>query len=160
MRVLQEVVRFALAMETFVLGLVQSTTSPGDQTSQFRLPHTRETLRLLLNQTADGKTPSVQKVRDYLAELSHWQVACLAAYHQAPRAWFERVWKRISPAQIEALPKSPGWKFRADEAEWWETYRQAVKDMGPDLVQDQVLQTASRLATEEFEKLKKATEEK
>lgn len=160
LRVLQEVVRFALAMEMFVLGLVQSTTSPGDQTSQFRLPHTRETLRILLNQMAEGKTPSVQRVREYLQELSHWQVACLAAYHQAPKAWFERVWKRISPSQIEALPRSPGWKFRADEAEWWETYRQAVKDMGPDLVQDQVLQTASRLATEEFENLKKASEEK
>lgn len=160
LKVLQEVVRFALAMEMFVLGLVQSTTSPGDQTSQFRLPHTRDTLRLLLTQAAEGKTPSLQKVRDYLGELSHWQVACLAAYHQAPKAWFEKFWKRISPTQIESLPKSPGWKFRADEAEWWEVYRQAVKDVGPDLVQDQVLQAASRIATEEFDKLKKASEER
>jgi hypothetical protein len=159
LKILQEVVRFSLALETFLLGLVQSTTSPGDQTSQFRLPRHRETLRMLLNGVADGKVPSLPRVQEYLMELQQWQVACLAAYHQAPRAWFEKLWKRINPAQIESIPRPPGWKLRGEEAEWWEIYRQAVKDIGPDVAHDQILQTASRLAQEEFDKLKKASEE-
>jgi hypothetical protein len=158
-RMLKDVIQFALTMENFLLGLVQSTTNPGDQTSHFRLPRHRDTLRSLLTAAAEGSPPSHQKLNEYLMELQQWQVACLASYLQAPKEWFGRIWKRINPATIEGFGRQGG-IIRKPEEEWWQTYKAAVKDLGPDVVQDQVLQITSKLAQEEFERLRSASKEK
>ena len=153
--VLRKVIEYALAMEGMTLGLIQSLTMPGNETMAFKLPGFKETMRSFLHALEQGKPVSVQRVEEYLDELKRWQVAILAAYHQAPGEWFDRLWKRINPVTIESAPRSAGWKLRGEAAEWWDLYKIAARDLSPDLVNDQVLQGVARLSKEELEKLRK-----
>lgn len=153
--VLRKVVEYAYAMEGMTLGLIQSLTMPGNETMAFKLPGFKETMRSLLHALEQGKPVSVQRVEEYLEELKKWQVAILAAFHQAPGEWFERLWKRVNPVTIESAPRSAGWKLRGEAAEWWDLYKIAVRDLSPDLVNDQILQGVARLSKEELEKLKR-----
>jgi hypothetical protein len=153
--VLRRVIEYALAMEGMTLGLIQSLTMPGNETMAFKLPGFKETMRTFLHAVEQGKPVSIQRVEEYLDELKRWQVAILAAYHQAPGEWFERLWKRINPVTIESAPRSAGWKLRGEAAEWWDLYKIATRDLSPDLVNDQVLQGVARLSKEELEKLRK-----
>jgi len=152
---LRRVIEYALAMEGMTLGLIQSLTMPGNETMAFKLPGFKETLRSLLHALEQGKPVSIQRVEEYLDELKKWQVAILAAFHQAPGEWFDRLWKRINPVTIESAPRSAGWKLRGEAAEWWDLYKIAVRDLSPDLVNDQILQGVARLSKEELEKLRK-----
>ena len=153
--VLRKVVEYALAMEGMTLGLIQSLTMPGNETMAFKLPGFKETLRSFLHGIEQGKPVSVQRVEEYLDELKKWQVAILAAFHQAPGEWFDRLWKKINPVTLESAPRSAGWKLRGEAAEWWDLYKIAVRDLSPDLVNDQILQGVARLSKEELEKLKR-----
>jgi len=153
--VLRKVIEYALAMEGMTLGLIQSLTMPGNETMTFKLPGFKETMRSLLHSLEQGKPVSVQRVEEYLDELKRWQIAILAAYHQAPGEWFDRLWKRVNPVTIESAPRSAGWKLRGEAAEWWDLYKIAVRDLSPDLVNDQILQGVARLSKEELEKLRK-----
>jgi hypothetical protein len=152
---LRDVIRFAQDVETFTLGLVEAMTMPGAETASFRLPNFRDRLSGFLGAAADGKNVNPNDVRDYLAELRRWQIAISAGHHEAPKLWFTRLWKRISPAVIEAGKPEAGWKLRGETAEWWNQYRDLVKDLNPDLVQDQVLQAAAHFSQTEFQKLNK-----
>jgi hypothetical protein len=153
--VLRDVIRFAQDVETFTLGLVEANTMPGAETASFRLPNFRDRLSGFLAAAAEGKNVNPNDVRDYLAELRRWQIAISAGHHEAPKLWFTRLWKRISPAVIEAGKPEAGWKLRGETAEWWNQYRDLVKDLNPDLVQDQVLQAAAHFSQTEFQKLNK-----
>jgi hypothetical protein len=153
--VLRDVLRFALDVETFTLGLVEAMTMPGAETASFRLPNFRDRLSGFLAAAAEGKDVNVDDVRDYLTELRRWQIAISAGHHEAPKLWFNRLWKRISPTVIEAGKPGAGWKLRGETAEWWNQYRDVVKDLNPDLVQDQVLQAAAHFSQTEFQKINK-----
>ena len=153
--VLRKVIEYALAMEGMTLGLIQSLTMPGNETMAFKLPGFKETMRHFLHALEQGKPVNVQRVEEYLDELKRWQVAILAAFHQAPGEWFDRLWKRVNPVTIESAPRSAGWKLRGEAAEWWDLYKIAVRDLSPDLVNDQILQGVARLSKEELEKLRK-----
>jgi hypothetical protein len=153
--VLRDVLRFAQDVETFTLGLVEAMTMPGAETASFRLPNFRDRLSGFLAAAAEGRDVNPDDVRDYLAELRRWQIAISAGHHEAPRLWFTRLWKRISPSVIEAGKAGAGWKLRGETAEWWNQYRDLVKDLNPDLVQDQVLQAAAHVSQSEFQKLNK-----
>lgn len=153
--VLRRVIEYAFAMEGMTLGLIQSLTMPGNETMAFKLPGFKETMRSFLHAMEQGKPVSVQRVEEYLEELKKWQVAILAAFHQAPGEWFDRLWRRINPVTIESAPRSAGWKLRGEAAEWWDLYKISVRDLSPDLVNDQVLQGVARLSKEELEKLRK-----
>jgi hypothetical protein len=153
--VLRDVLRFALDVETFTLGLVEAMTMPGAETASFRLPNFRERLSGFLAAAAEGKDVNADDVRDYLTELRRWQIAISAGHHEAPKLWFTRLWKRISPTVIEAGKAGAGWKLRGETAEWWNQYRDLVKDLNPDLVQDQVLQAAAHFSQTEFQKINK-----
>ncbi|MGH9369729.1 MAG: FHA domain-containing protein [Thermoanaerobaculia bacterium] len=153
---LHSLVAFARHMEKFLLGLVQGVTIPGDTTMNFRLPGHRYTLEGLLSAVEQGKPVDPKTLSEYLRELERWQVAILAAHHESARIWFDKLWKRASPAAIEAsTAKGGAWKMRAEAGEWWSRYKETVKGLTPDVVQDQVLQATFRLAQEEFEKLSK-----
>jgi hypothetical protein len=153
--VVRDVLRFAQDVETFTLGLVEAMTMPGAETASFRLPNFRDRLSGFLATAAEGKEVNPDDVRDYLAELRRWQIAISAGHHEAPKLWFTKLWKRISPAVIEAGKAGAGWKLRGETAEWWNQYRDLVKDLNPDLVQDQVLQAAARFSQAEYDKLNK-----
>jgi hypothetical protein len=153
--VLRDVLRFAQDVETFTLGLVEAMTMPGAETASFRLPNFRDRLSGFLAAAAEGKDVNPDDVRDYLGELRRWQIAISAGHHEAPKLWFTRLWKRISPTVIEAGKPGAGWKLRGETAEWWNQYRDLVKDLNPDLVQDQVLQAAAHFSQTEFQKLNK-----
>jgi hypothetical protein len=153
---LRALVSFARHMEKFLLGLVQAVTVPGDSTMSFRLPGRRYTLEGLLSALEQGKPVDTKNLSDYLRELERWQVAILAAHHESARLWFEKHWKRVSPGAIEnSTEKGGAWKIRGEAAEWWSRYKESVKGLTPDVVQDQVLQSTFRLAQEEFDKLSK-----
>jgi hypothetical protein len=158
--VLREIVQFSLAMEMFLLGLVASTTASAEQSSFIRLPNHTQTLRSFLTDLEKGKAVPLTRLKRYLLDMQHWTVACVAGYHQSPKEWFEKFWKRASPSVIEGAARPGGWKLRSEEAAWWESYRAAVRDLGPDVMQDQVLQGVSRIALGEFDRLKKTTGEK
>lgn len=151
----RETLDFARNIEKFLLGLIQAVTMPGNSTMSFRLPSQRYTLDAILKAVDEGKELDMKKVSEYLRELERWQVAILAAHHESPKIWFEKLWRRVGPAAIEAAPRSASWKLRGEAAEWWNRYKEAVKGLNPDVVQDQILQTAYRFAQEEFEKLSK-----
>ena len=153
--VVRETLDFARNIEKFLLGLIQAVTMPGNSTMSFRLPSQRYTLDAILTAAKEGKEIDLKKVSEYLRELERWQVAILAAHHESPKIWFEKLWKRLGPAAIEAAPRSASWKIRGESAEWWNRYKEAVKGLNAEVVQDQVLQTAYRFAQEEFEKLSK-----
>jgi len=153
---LHALVSFARHMERFLLGLVQGVTMPGDSTMSFRLPGHRYTLEGILSALQQGKPVDPKTLTEYLRELERWQVAILAGHHESVRLWFDKLWKRASPASIEASTAKGGtWKIRGEAAEWWSRYREIVKGLTPDVVQDQVLQATYRLAQEEFDKLSK-----
>jgi hypothetical protein len=152
---LREALRFAEDVETFTLGLVEAMTMPGAETASFRLPNFRERLSGFLAAAAEGKARNADEVKSYFDELRRWQVAISAGHHAAPKLWFTRLWKRISPAVIESGKPEAGWKLRGETAEWWNHYRDLVKDLNPDLVQDQVLQAAAQCAQTEFQNLSK-----
>ena len=158
--ILREIVRFALDIEMFLLGFVASTTASTEQSSFIRLPNQTQTLKSLVMALEHGKPLPLQRLQRYVADMKHWTIACLAAYHQAPKEWFDKFWKRVNPAVIESASRAGGWKLRSEEAAWWEAYRAAVRDLGPDVMKDQVLQAASRIAVGEFDRLKKTTGEK
>jgi FHA domain len=151
----RETLDFARNIEKFLLGLIQAVTMPGNSTMSFRLPSQRYTLDAILTAAKEGKELDLKKVTEYLRELERWQVAILAAHHESPKIWFEKLWKRLGPAAIEAAPRSASWKLRGEAAEWWNRYKEAAKGLNAEVVQDQVLQTAYRFAQEEFEKLSK-----
>jgi hypothetical protein len=153
--VLRDVLHFAQDVETFTLGLVEAMTMPGAETASFRLPNFRDRLSGFLAAAAEGKDVNPDDVRDYLAELRRWQIAISAGHHQAPKLWFTKLWKRISPAVIETGKPGAGWKLRGETAEWWNQYRDLVKDLNPDLVQDQILQAAAHFSQAEYQKLNK-----
>jgi hypothetical protein len=152
---LRDALRFAQDVEMFTLGLVEAMTMPGAETASFRLPNFRERLSGFFAAAAEGKEVNADDVRNYFAELRRWQVAISAGHHAAPKLWFTRLWKRISPAVIESGKPEAGWKLRGETAEWWNQYRDLVKDLNADLVQDQVLQVAAQLAQTEFQNLNK-----
>ena len=153
--VLRRVIEYALAMEGMTLGLIQSLTMPGNETMAFKLPGFKETLRHFLHAIEQGKPVSVQRVGEPREGGKEWEVATLAAYPQARGGWFARLWKRINPVTIESAPRSAGWKLRGEAAEWWDLHKIAVRDLSPDLVNDQILQGVARLSKEELEKLRK-----
>ena len=154
---LRAIVAFARNLEKFVLGQVQSATTPGDSTTNFRLPAYRYNLEIVLKSIQEGKAVGLEGLPEYLRELERWQVAILAAHHESPRIWFEKLWKKINPSVVEGGGGKPGgWKLGGQAGDWWNRYKEVVRGLNPDVVQDQVLQTASRTAQEEFEKLSKS----
>jgi hypothetical protein len=152
---LRESINFAQDVETFTLGLVEAMTMPGAETASFRLPNFRDRLSSFLAAAAEGKEVNPEEVRSYFAELRRWQIAISAGHHEAPKLWFTKLWKRINPAVIETGTRDAGWKLRGETVEWWNQYRDLVKDLNPDLVQDQVLQVAAQFTQTEFQKLSK-----
>lgn len=153
---LRATIAFARNLEKFILGLVQSATTPGDATTNFRLPVYRYTLEIVLKSMQEGKAVGLEGLPEYLRELERWQVAILAAHHESPRIWFEKLWKKINPSVVEGGGGKPGgWKLGGQAGDWWNRYKEVVRGLSPDVVQDQMLQTANRTAQEEFEKLSK-----
>jgi hypothetical protein len=152
---LREVLRFCQDVETFVLGHVEAMTMPGAETQSFRLPNFRNRLLTFLAAVSEGKQVDLDEVREYLVELRRWQIAISAGQHEAPKLWFAKLWKKINPTVIETATHGAAWKLRGETAEWWDQYRNLVKDLNPDLVQDQVLQASAQLAQMEFQKLNK-----
>jgi len=153
---LREIVASVRRTERFVLGIVQGVTMPGSETMTFKLPGQRYTLASIFSQLEQGKEPDVKGLAEYLRDLERWQVAVLAGHHESGRLWFEKFWKKVAPAAIEAAAaKAGGWKLGGGAADLWNRYKDAVEGLSPDVAQDQVLKAAYRLAQEEYERMTK-----
>jgi hypothetical protein len=153
---LREILASARRTERFVLGIVQGVTMPGSETLTFKLPGQRYTLASLFSDLEQGKEPDVKALAEYLRDLERWQVAVLAGHHESGRLWFEKFWKKVAPAAIEAAAaKSGGWKLGSGAADLWNRYKDAVEGLSPDVAQDQLLKAAYRFAQEEYERMTK-----
>jgi hypothetical protein len=156
LRVLRELVAGARRTERFLLGVIQGVTMPGSETASFKLPAHRYTLGAIFSLLEQGKEPDGKGVAEYLRDLERWQVAILAGHHDGARLWFEKFWKKVAPSAIEgSAAKSGGWKLGGGAAELWNRYKDAVEGLSPDVVQDQVLKAAYRLAQEEYDRMTK-----
>lgn len=156
LRVLRELVLSARRTERFLLGVIQGVTMPGSETASFKLPAHRYTLGAIFSLLEQGKEPDGKGVAEYLRDLERWQVAILAGHHDGARLWFEKFWKKVAPSAIEGTAaKSGGWKLGGGAAELWNRYKDAVEGLSPDVVQDQVLKAAYRLAQEEYDRMTK-----
>jgi hypothetical protein len=156
LRVLREIVGAARRSERFMLGVIQGVTMPGSETASFKLPAHRYTLGTIFSHLEQGKEPDGNAVAEYLRDLERWQVAILAGHHESARLWFEKFWKKVAPSAIEGMAaKSGGWKLGGGAAELWNRYKDAVEGLSPDVVQDQVLKAAYRLAREEYDRMTK-----
>lgn len=154
--VLKELVEFARRLEKFLLGLIQSVTMPGNATASFRLGAYRYSLESILTAMRQGKSFDRERLPEYLRELERWQVAILAGHHKSAGVWFGQFWGKVGPAAIEASAARPAtWKLQGGAVDFWNRYREAVKGLDAEVVQDQVLQVAYRVAQEEFDKLTK-----
>ena len=153
---LREIVASVRRTERFVLGIVQGVTMPGSETMTFKLPGQRYTLASIFSNLEQGKDPDIKSLAEYLRDLERWQVAVLAGHHESSRLWFEKFWKKVAPAAIEAAAaKSGGWKLGSAAADLWNRYKDAVEGLSPDVAQDQVLKAAYRFAQEEYERMTK-----
>ncbi len=148
----RQAVRFSLDIELFMRELVHGTMNSIYQTGTILLPDQNTTLRALLDQTAQGRPAAVERVADYILAVKRWQEACMSAYSDAPSEWFGRLWKKVNPAVIEGFVKAGG--FKSKEKEWWQEYKAQVRDLSPDVAQDQVLAIVADLARAMYEKLK------
>ena len=152
----KELIGFAHRMEKFLLGMIQSVTMPGSTTTSFKLPAYRYTLESVLTAMREGKTFDRERLPEYIRELERWQVAILAGHHAAAGVWFGQFWGKTNPAAIEAAATKPAtWKLQGGATDFWNRYREVVKGLSAEVVQDQVLQAAYRIAQDEYDKLTK-----
>jgi hypothetical protein len=152
----KELIGFAHRMEKFLLGMIQSVTMPGSTTTTFKLPSYRYTLEAVLTAMREGKTFDRERLPEYIRELERWQVAILAGHHAAAGVWFGQFWSKINPTAIEAAATKPAtWKLQGGATDFWNRYREVVRGLSAEVVQDQVLQAAYRIAQDEYDKLTK-----
>ncbi len=129
----------------------------GSESTQFDLPHWTRDLDRLVDEIAKGKNEeSLDRLRDYLSDLSSWLMACLTGYQQAAPQWSVDFLDRSSPKSIEKGAKLPDWKKHLGLAssELWERYNEMIQDLTPGLVEDEVRDIAAKIAKEHYRNLK------
>jgi hypothetical protein len=160
-QLLREVLAFAIAVEQFIVGMVNNLTMQGRVTDVFLLPGFRTNILQNSERLAQGKPVKLDELRAYLAAVQAWLVAATAAYHEAPEVWFREFWKKASPTAIEAGLQEPGKKkvFRIEAVELWEQYKAVSRALSPELVADEILHVVRRRAEEQFTRLRERSKQ-
>ena len=158
---LREVLAFAIAVEQFIVGMVNNLTMQGRVTDVFLLPGFRTNILQNSERLAQGKPFKLDELRTYLAAVQAWLVAATAAYHEAPEVWFREFWKKASPTAIEAGLQEPGKKkvFRIEAVELWEQYKAVSRALSAELVADEILHVVRRRAEEQFARLRERSKQ-
>ena len=146
---LRELYQFGVKLELFVTGLVQNFRVQAGSTTSLALPGHQISLRAYVDDMAAGRPVRIDALQQYLADIEAWLVAGLAAYHEAPEAWFKKFWQRASPAAIEARV-GEGWakKLGLQYSELWKDYKEAVRKLNPEFVSQSIQHEVRQIAQE------------
>jgi hypothetical protein len=143
-----DVFAFALAIERFIVSVVQNVRSPGLVTGQLQLPGYPTSIKRFTNDVTTGKELRREELGEYLSAVEMWLVATVMAYHEGPDLWFKDFWRKVSPAALEDAKGGMGLLSGA-----WNRYKERVKTVTPDLVSDQIQQIVRQRANEQYQQL-------
>ena len=151
-RVLANLYQFVLEIERFIIAL----TIGVEDTVAMTLPSHPKHLKQLMTQLLEKNDPEAEKdIEGYLKDLKYWYMAVVAGYEKAEAKWFDNLWEKISPQTIE---RSMGRKKTLSSSPEWIQYKNTVRDLNSNLIQDEVKEMAIKLAKEMFNDLKKKEE--
>lgn len=139
-----------VSIEEAVVGIAAEFTKDA---TKARLPGKRVDLKsYTLQLLRSGGTDSAQQINDYLEDISRWTAAILAAWANAPEEWWKEWWGRINPRTIESKPRAGLLaKLLANKhRQWWDEFRELVRDLNPDEVRSQLWEVAAKLAIDRF----------
>ena len=142
---LQDILGFGIAVERFVVGMVQGLTVRTTTSTALTLPGHRMSIKAYLDDMEAGRQVRRDALSGYLSDLEVWLVASLTAYHEGPEQWFKKLWKKISPAVIEA--NFSGWAQKLG-LQQWDHYKTAVRRINPEVATQQILFEVRRIAEE------------
>jgi hypothetical protein len=161
LRMLRGIYRFARDVERLTASVVQSFHSRAADMTRFVIPPFRKDLKDLV----EGKAQAVddaaaRQVETYLAAVRQWLVAAIVGYSQAASEFCREFAGKIDPRAIERQAQLPKWleAMGLSDASLWKRFKEVFTELQVDLVDDQVLESAARLAAREVEKLKRESE--
>jgi hypothetical protein len=142
---LLELLGFGIRVERFVIGMVHGLTVQSTTTTSMALPGYRTSIKAYLDDMTAGRQVQRQDLAGYLRDLETWLVASLTAYHEGPEIWFKALWKKISPAAIEAHTGGLGKMLGVQQ---WDNYKAAVRRISPEVAIQQILFEVRKIAQE------------
>ena len=94
------------------------------------------------------------QLQETLNNLRVWCGICLTAYEQGAKQWSRELLQRITPQQIQQRAGQSFVKRALGLEGWecWKLYREVMRDVTPDIAQDQIDDIASRAASEMAER--------
>lgn len=148
--------QFALNMEQLTQSVLQTLGGSGGGESRYFLPFAFQDLKMMIQKLLrDNDSKAVEEIDNYLADLSHWQIALITSFEKASKEWNDKIWDTISPAAIRNEAKvSPAMlKIGGGKADLLQAYEKKVRDLHPEVTGDQFHQLVNALTTQEFKKL-------
>lgn len=147
---------FALNNEQFTKGVLQTNAGGGGGESRYFLPFQFHDLKSMIQKLLSENDPdAVEDIRNYLTDLSHWQISLISAYEKAANEWNQEIWDRISPAAIRNASSVSAaiFKIGGGRADLWQTFEKKVRDLHPEVSSDQFHQLVNSMTTQEFRKM-------
>lgn len=147
---------FALNNEQFTKSVLQTNAGGGGGESRYFLPFQFHDLKSMIQKLLSENDPeAVEDIRNYLSDLSHWQVSLISAYEKAANEWNQEIWDRISPAAIRNASSVSAaiFKIGGGRADLWQTFEKKVRDLHPEVSSDQFHQLVNAMTTQEFRKM-------
>ncbi len=153
----RELVSFAQRIERLIVGLVCNLT--GESGAATGLPGSRLSIEQALALPEQGGEAPSEELCRHLKTLELWLMAALGAYHEAPEAWFRQHWRRVAPARIEQRLSEAGWKKRLgiQSLDLWDAYLKEVRDVSPELAEDEILSLVRQRARHNYQRLTRET---
>jgi len=155
----KELFEFSMGVEKITKAFLESLLAQGaSETTRFDLPYWAKDLDRLIKEIVTQRSgESLTELKNYLLDLNSWLMASIAGYQQAAPEWCRDFRNRTSPRSIEQQAQLPDWKKRLGLAssELWDLYTEMIRDMHPDLVEDEVRDWAAKITKEQYEMLKR-----
>jgi pSer/pThr/pTyr-binding forkhead associated (FHA) protein len=154
-RIFHALYRFGLGIERFVVALVHSLFTGVEASGELKLPFHSKNLKQLMNQflTENYNTELEKSIERYLQDLNKWVIAVNAGYQYVVDNWFKSLWKEIGPQSIESSLKA-GFFDRREE-KLWNLYKERVRNLTPEYVEDQMTEMVAKIAKKYFDNLRK-----
>ncbi len=153
----RELVHFAQRIERLIVGMVGNLT--GESGASTGLPGSRLSIEQVLGLLEAGRETPLEGLCRHLKALELWLMAALGAYHEAPEAWFRQHWRRVAPARIEKRLSEAGWKKKLgiQSLDLWDAYLEEVRDVTPELAEDEILRLVRQRAQHNYQRLTRET---
>jgi hypothetical protein len=149
----RELTLFAQRIERLISGVVSNLT--GSSGVLGGLPGSAVSIDKAVKASGGEEQVSLEDLRRHVRALELWFMAALSAYHEAPQAWFKKFWNRIAPSRIEKRLSEVGWKKKLgiQSLDLWDAYLEEVKDVSPELAEDEIERLVRSRAQRKFERL-------